>query len=99
MEEQCEEFMTVLSNQDKVKELVETIGMFDLTPLLIKHKGMDKGEADEIKALYRNNKERLQQIIKKIVEKVCCIILMYLIPLISFVNIIFYVYRTSTLDT
>lgn len=91
MEEHCQEFMTVLTNQDKVKELVETLGIYDLTQLLIKQKGLDKGEADEIKTLYRNNKERLQQIIKKIIEKVCCITLMYLIPLISLL-ILFSIY-------
>ena len=90
MEEQCEEFKAVLTNQDNVKELVDTIGIFDLTPLLIKQKGMDKGEVDEIKALNRTNKERLQQIIKKMVEKVCCVILIYSILLISLL-IFFYI--------
>ena len=51
--------------------------MYDLIQLQINHKRMYKREADEVKTLFRTNKDRLQQINEGIVEKISCIMLIY----------------------
>ena len=38
---------------------------------------MYKREGDEVKTLFRTNKDRLQQINEGIVEKISCIVLIY----------------------
>lgn len=56
---------------------IETISIYDLIQLLINYKRMHKREADEVKTLFRTNKDRLQQTTERIVEKIPCIILIY----------------------
>ena len=66
-----------MQNLWKSEAIIETISMYDLIQLLINHKRMYKREGDEVRTLFRSNKDRLQQINERIVEKISCIMFIY----------------------
>ncbi len=68
-----EQFRAVLQDENKFSELMEQLGSTDLIPLLIKYKGLEKIEGDELKGKLRGKlgRERNNVVIRRIMEKVC----------------------------
>ncbi len=72
-----EEFRTniraVLKDDKKLDEIIDQLGAADLIPLLVKFKGMEKIEGDELKIKLRGmlGRERNRAVIGRIMKKVC----------------------------
>ena len=68
-----EQFRAVLLDTDKFSELIDQLGATDLIPLLVRYKGLEKIEGDELKGKLRGllGRERNPIVIKRIMEKVC----------------------------
>ena len=67
-----DQYRKVLTDKKKVDELVKELSVSDLVPLMVKYRGLEKIEGDELKSKYRSNtRERNRKVMELILEKVC----------------------------
>jgi hypothetical protein len=62
-------FKDALCNKANVQLIIDNIGIYDISLLMIKYNGLTKPEVDEIKTITRDGKDRLQLILTKLIEK------------------------------
>ena len=71
-EEFCAKIRAVLKDDKKLDEIIDQLGATDLIPLLVKFKGIEKIEGDELKTKLRGKlgRERNRTVISRIMKKV-----------------------------